>query len=126
MIDDRMTDGYQNKKRGPLHAHYIGTISIKPLSEIAHLSDSQLQPLFRRSTRMTISQYVGQLRVGGACQLLAQTDLPLAQIDDAVGFSDAAHFPCQFRAARGLATIGGSFAKSSELKVSIPARCLPT
>ncbi|MCZ4431943.1 AraC family transcriptional regulator [Agrobacterium sp. SOY23] len=86
MIDDCMTDGNQNKKR-PLHAHYIGTISIKPFSEIAHLSDSQLQPLFRRSTRMTI----GQLRVGGACQLLAQTDLPLAQIADAVGFSDAAH-----------------------------------
>ncbi|MGV2068589.1 hypothetical protein [Agrobacterium sp. 22-226-1] len=42
-----------------IHAHYTGTISIRPLSEIAHLSDSQLQRLVKRSTRMTISRYVG-------------------------------------------------------------------
>lgn len=85
-----------------IHAHYTGTISIKPLSEIAHLSDSQLQRLFKRSTRMTISQYIGQLRVGGACRLLAQTDLSLARIAEETGFSDAAHFSRQFRAARGM------------------------
>lgn len=85
-----------------VHAHYTGAVSIQPLSEIAHLSESQLQRLFKRSTRMTISQYVGQLRVGAACRLLAQTDLPLAQIAESVGFSDAAHFSRQFRAARGM------------------------
>ncbi|MFS8124634.1 AraC family transcriptional regulator [Rhizobium sp. BR 250] len=85
-----------------IHAHYTGTISIKPLSEIAHLSDSQLQRLFKRSTRMTISQYVGQLRIGGACRLLAQTDRSLARIAEETGFSDPAHFSRQFRAARGM------------------------
>ena len=85
-----------------IHAHYTGTISIRPLSEIANLSESQLQRLFKRATRMTISQYVGQLRVGGACRLLAQTDRSLAQIAEAVGFSDVAHFSRQFRAAKGM------------------------
>jgi AraC-like DNA-binding protein len=85
-----------------IHAHYTDAVSIKRLSEIAHLSESQLQRLFKRSTRMTISQYIGQLRVGGACRLLAQTDRSLAQIAETVGFSDAAHFSRQFRAARGM------------------------
>lgn len=85
-----------------IHAHYAGPVSLEPLSDIAHLSESQLQRLFKRSTRMTISQYVGHLRIGSACRLLVQTDQPLARIAETAGFSDAAHFSRQFRAARGM------------------------
>ncbi|MGV2068588.1 helix-turn-helix domain-containing protein [Agrobacterium sp. 22-226-1] len=42
------------------------------------------------------------MRVGAACRLLAQTDRSLAQIAEAVGFSDVAHFSRQFRAAKGI------------------------
>jgi AraC-like DNA-binding protein len=83
-----------------LHLHYRLPLRLAPLCDLAHLTPSQLQRMFRRSTRMTISQYIGQLRIGQACQLLAQTDYPMARIAAECGFSDAAHFARQFKLAR--------------------------
>jgi AraC-like DNA-binding protein len=85
-----------------LHANYDRPLRLAPLSAIAHLTDSQLQRVFKRSTRMSISQYVTQLRIGKACQLLVQTDLPMSHIAAESGFSDPAHLARQFRAAKGL------------------------
>lgn len=85
-----------------LHANYDRPLRLAPLSAIAHLTDSQLQRVFKRSTRMSISQYVTQLRIGKACQLLVQTDLPMSHIAAESGFSDAAHLARQFKTAKGL------------------------
>ena len=97
-------EGRENNRRvlSWLHAHYDRPLRLAKLREIAHLTASQLQRVFKRSTRMSISQYVTQLRIGRACQLLVQTDRPLAHIAVECGFSDAAHFSRQFRAARGM------------------------
>jgi len=85
-----------------LHAHYDEPLRLEPLCEIAHLTESQLQRVFKRSTRMSISQYVMQLRIGRACQMLVQTDRPMSWIAVECGFSDSAHFARQFRVARGM------------------------
>ena len=85
-----------------LHQNYDRPLQLAPLCRIAHLSDSQLQRVFKRSTRMSISQYVQQLRIGRACQLLVKTDRPLSHIALDCGFSDTAHFSRQFRQARGM------------------------
>ncbi|MBV1708122.1 MAG: helix-turn-helix transcriptional regulator, partial [Hyphomicrobiales bacterium] len=61
-----------------------------------------LQRVFRRSTRMSISAYVAQLRMGRACQMLAQSDAQIGLIADDCGFSDAADFARRFRLARGV------------------------
>lgn len=85
-----------------LHTNYDKPLRLAPLSAIAHLTDSQLQRVFKRSTRMSISQYVTQLRIGRACQMLVQTDRPMTHIAAECGFSDAAHLAHQFRAAKGM------------------------
>lgn len=85
-----------------LHAHYDQPLRLAPLCAVAHLTESQLQRVFKRSTRMSISRYVTQLRIGRACQMLVQTDLPTSRIAAECGFSDAAHFARQFRASKGL------------------------
>lgn len=85
-----------------LHAHYDQPVRLAPLCDLAHLTDSQLQRVFKRSTRMSISAYVAQLRVGRACQLLVQTDRTMGQIAADCGFADAAHFARQFRAAKAV------------------------
>lgn len=55
-----------------LHDHYDQLLRLQPLCDLAHLTESQLQRIFKRSTRMSISAYVGQLRLGRACQMLVQ------------------------------------------------------
>ncbi len=83
-----------------LHLHYREPLRLAPLCDRANLTESQLQRVFKRATRMSISQYVNQLRLGQACQLLVRTDRSMALIATDCGFSDAAHFARQFRAAR--------------------------
>lgn len=85
-----------------LHAHYAEPLRLAPLTEIAHLSESQLQRMFRRSAHMSLSAYVTQLRLGHACRLLIQTDRSVGSIAIEAGFSDAAHFARHFRAAKGM------------------------
>ena len=84
-----------------LNDHYAEPIGLDPLAALAHLSASQLQRLFKRSTRMSISDYVAQRRIGHACALLAQSDLPVARVGEAVGYAQPAYFARQFRAAKG-------------------------
>ena len=56
-----------------IHAHYRERISIEALADVAALSPSGFHRLFRRHTRLTVSDYVAELRIGQACALLVNT-----------------------------------------------------
>ena len=86
---------------GWLNGHYAEPIDVEQLAALAHVSTSQLQRLFKRSTRMSISAYVTQRRIGHACALLAQGHLTVAQVGERVGYREPAYFTRQFRAAKG-------------------------
>ncbi|MFD1807582.1 helix-turn-helix domain-containing protein [Gemmobacter lanyuensis] len=77
-------------------------LRLRPICDLVHLTESQLQRVFKRSTRMSITAYVAQLRLGRACQMLAQTEAPIGQIAQDSGFPDAAEFARRFRQARGV------------------------
>ena len=81
-----------------LHAHYRERIAITELADVAALSQSGFHRLFRRHTRLTVSDYVAELRIGQACALLVNTAQPIAHIADAVGYGNLANFNRQFRA----------------------------
>nr|WP_241018448.1 AraC family transcriptional regulator [Paraburkholderia sp. Tr-20389] len=84
-----------------LNEHYTEQVALDSLAEIAHLSTSQLQRLFKRSTRLSVSEYIMQRRIGHACALLAQGELPVAQVGARVGYSDPTYFARQFKAMKG-------------------------
>lgn len=85
-----------------IHANYAEPITIETLSEIAALSPSGFHRLFRRHTRLTLTQYVARLRIGEACALLSTTQRPIAHISDTVGFQSLANFNRQFRTLKQL------------------------
>lgn len=85
-----------------LHSHYDQPLRLRPLCDLVHLTESQLQRVFKRSTRMSISAYVAQLRLGRACQMLVQSDAPISRIAGDCGFTDAADFARRFKRARGI------------------------
>ncbi len=84
-----------------IHAHYAERLSIDALAELAHLSASGLHRLFLRHTRMTVLDYIIQLRLGRACQLLMSSQRPIALIAADVGYENLSNFNRQFRAAKG-------------------------
>lgn len=63
-----------------LHSHYDQPVRLKPLCDLVHLTESQLQRVFKRSARMSTSDYVLQLRLGQACQMLVQIDVAVGRI----------------------------------------------
>jgi AraC-like DNA-binding protein len=81
-----------------IHAHYREPITIDTLADVAALSGSGFHRLFRRHTRLTVSDYVTELRIGQACALLVSTARPIAHIADEVGYASLANFNRQFRA----------------------------
>ena len=68
----------------------------------ATMSESQLQRFFKRCTRMTVSDYLAQLRIGRACALLLESEQPISQIAEAAGYGQPSDFTRQFRAVKGM------------------------
>ena len=85
-----------------IHAHYRERIPAGALADVAALSASGFHRLFRRHTKLTVGDYVAQLRIGQACALLVNTVRPIAVIADDVGYPNLANFNRQFRALKGV------------------------
>jgi AraC-like DNA-binding protein len=86
-----------------LHKHYAEPVRLSALATLAAMSESQLQRFFKRCTRMTVSDYLAQLRIGHACALLLDRDRPIALIAEKTGYSQPSYFARQFRAVKGMA-----------------------
>ena len=84
-----------------LHRHYRDEIPIADLARIGALSRSSLHRLFRQHTRLTIHEYIAQLRIGNACALLLNTRRPVSVIADEVGYRNLANFNRQFKVLKG-------------------------
>ena len=79
-----------------IHKHYESQIAMEALADLAALSVSGLHRLFKRHTRLTVSEYIAQLRIGKACSLLVSTDKPIAHVAEEVGYTNMSHFNRQF------------------------------
>ena len=51
---------------------------------------------------MSIQEFLQRLRIQEACRLLEQTQLPLCDVAQAVGYTDPKHFSRLFRRYKGL------------------------
>jgi len=79
-----------------LHAEAVEPPSIQALADEAALSVGAFHRFFKRHTGMTVLDYLAQLRIGIACQLLIATDRPIRLVAAEAGYASAAHFNRQF------------------------------
>ncbi len=78
------------------------TFSVPELAAMAGLSTSHFSALFRASAATSVMEYLKRLRSARARELLLTTELPVAQVANAVGYEDALYFSRQFRAVNGV------------------------
>ncbi len=81
---------------------YARPLRMNALAEKLDLSVSQLRRRFRKRFATTPRAYLTNVRLNAACQFLARTDLPIAEIAAMTGFHDQSHFTRRFTEGRGM------------------------
>lgn len=72
-------------------------VAVPEVAQAAGMSGSRLAHLFRRETGLTPMQFLDRERMQRACQLLANTPLPVKDIAVQVGYPDIYHFSQRFK-----------------------------
>lgn len=80
-----------------LNDNFQHDISLKRISENLHLNPSYISQLVKNETGATYTQYVTELRMEKAKELLKTTKLSLSEISEAVGFNDYFYFIKKFK-----------------------------
>lgn len=85
-----------------LHEDASATLSAQVLADEVAMSVGAFHRFFKRHTGMTVLDYVAQLRIGQACQLLISTAQPIRLIAAEAGYGTLAHFNRQFLQRKGM------------------------
>ena len=84
-----------------IHSSYDREIKIPQLAKMEFLSNSRYISVFKERFGMSPSEYIINLRMNVACQLLKSTDMTVKQIAAAVGYSDPHFFSKLFKKKTG-------------------------
>jgi AraC-like DNA-binding protein len=79
-----------------LHKRYSEPIRIEELCAIGNMSPRTLHRMFMSRLGENVSDYLRKLRVGHACMLLVETDLPISVISARAGFFSTSNFNRSF------------------------------
>ena len=106
MNDPRKEPSFtSNEKMTPIFSYIADNYkNITGLDEIAdkfYISTSYLCRVFKKHTGMTISQYVNQIKIQHACELLANTDKTSTAIAYECGFNSSMYFCTTFKEQMG-------------------------
>ena len=82
--------------------HYMEAISLESLAARFAVNKNYLSSRFHREVGRTLTDYINQTRVQRATRLLERTPLPLQEIAEQCGFSDANYFTRTFKKINGL------------------------
>ncbi len=77
--------------------HYMEPISNGDMARVIHLSEDRFNHLFKESMGMAPLQYVNEVRLKKAMNLLKKKEGTVAEIAAMVGYTDYNHFGRQFR-----------------------------
>jgi AraC family transcriptional regulator len=91
-----------DRARELLHDRHAEGLSLGMIAAAVGVHPVHLARTFRREYGCSPGEYVRRLRVEIACQRLATSDMPLAEIALAAGFSDQSHFTKTFRHYNGM------------------------
>ncbi|WP_337102189.1 response regulator transcription factor [Paenibacillus sp. YIM B09110] len=96
VLDDR-THRVIGKLNAYIREHLSEDLSLDVLADQAYMNASYLSSLYKQFTGMNISDYIAELRVGKAKELLTHSPLKIHEIAAAVGYGTAGYFTRYFK-----------------------------
>ena len=79
-----------------IQENYIRKLPMEEVAKQIHLSPSAFSHYFKKRTLKSFTQFVLELRLGKAAQLLQHTDMPIMSISYESGFQNLSHFNRSF------------------------------
>ena len=89
-----------NKVIAHLLENFTQNIALGVVAELANMNDAAFCRYFKTQTRQTLTQYVTDLRIRYACDLLMKGEDSVTQICFQVGFENVSHFIQAFKKLR--------------------------
>lgn len=78
-------------------SHYSEKLSLERVSSYVYLNKSYFSELFKKETGINYNDYINQVRIQKACELIAEGRHTLSDIAQMVGFSDQNYFSKIFK-----------------------------
>ena len=107
-VDAILQDRRQAEKK-PVRAakqyiqqHYMQPISLEEVADFVGFNASYFSTLFKKESGKNFLEYLSEVRMNRAKELLRQTNLTVANICSQVGYNDLKHFTQSFKKATGL------------------------
>lgn len=80
-----------------IEQHFDENITVEKLAQIAYISESSLNRLFKKETSFTPIEYLIQTRIEKSKILLKRKDIPVTEIAQRCGFGSSAHYTSCFK-----------------------------
>lgn len=101
-LNRKHVSGYIEQCKDYVHKHYRTKISLPEVAEALGISSSYLSRLFRKETGMCLQDYITEVRVESAANLLKYSDYSLGDIAQYVHFPNQSYFGKVFREHKGM------------------------
>lgn len=75
-----------------LQKHSREEIRLESVAALVHLTPSAFCKFFKRATGKTLSDYLNDIRIGNACELLIESDKQISEIAYEAGFESLTYF----------------------------------
>ncbi len=85
-----------------IQENYGRNITLEDVCGAVGFSSTYFSALFKKETGEGFSKYLTQVRIDRAKELLRETDLPIAEVCETVGYSDRKHFTQTFHKITGV------------------------
>jgi two-component system, response regulator YesN len=93
---------YLNKMMEYIQEHYPENIGVAHVAEAAGISPSQANSIFKQETGNAIYDYITQVRMDKAQELLMNTNLKVIEISEKVGYASENSFIRNFKKLKGV------------------------
>jgi AraC-like DNA-binding protein len=82
-------------------SNFKKNISLKEISEVAHISPNSFCKFFKSRSQKTFSQFMHEIRIGHACKLLIDNKLTIKEVCYESGFNNFSSFHKYFKEIKG-------------------------